>query len=318
MIRILEKPRAIGARAARAYLSGESVTWTTRRNPAPRSMSIAEVAAIQRAPFSTKISLFRPNKSSLESLGQEVQKASSRAFKQGTQCQGSPQSRDRDQHPDFDDWFTEFEAIVEEVPILPENMWNFDETLLQLGWVNSQVRVFSTRMKKNTRPVSFQPGNKESLSGVDAISAAGAAIPSFLILTAKVLLEEYAMTVIEDDVVITHTDTGFNNSQIALQWLQHFNKHSFALSASFEGDSHETWFGYGIDIRKSTFGHENAYAASQKTRTGPPVYRMLLMDGFPAHEDPEFIWYCKAFNILPHKLISHSSHLMQPLVEPAT
>ena len=50
MIRILEKSRAIGARAARAYLSGESVTWTTRRNPAPRSMSIAEVAAIQRAP----------------------------------------------------------------------------------------------------------------------------------------------------------------------------------------------------------------------------------------------------------------------------
>jgi hypothetical protein len=37
------------------------------------------------------------------------------------------------------------------------------------------------------------------------------------------------------------------------------------------------------------------------------------MDGFSAHEDPEFLWYCDMFDIVPFKLPSHMSHLMQPL-----
>src|SRR6185312_13198247 len=32
-----------------------------------------------------------------------------------------------------------------------------------------------------------------------------------------------------------------------------------------------------------------------------------------AHEDPDFIWYCHAFDIIPFRLPSHISHLMQPL-----
>lgn len=63
---------------------------------------------------------------------------------------------------------------------------------------------------------------------MDAISAAGLAIPSFLIFQAKCLLEEYAFANVDDDVVLTHTETGFNNGHRARQWIQHFNRRSFS------------------------------------------------------------------------------------------
>jgi N-acetylglucosamine-6-phosphate deacetylase len=48
------------------------------------------------------------------------------------------------------------------------------------------------------------------------------------------LLEDYAIADVDNDVVITHTDTGYNNAQRALQWLKHFNSHSFNASDSFQ------------------------------------------------------------------------------------
>lgn len=80
-----------------------------------------------------------------------------------------------------------------------------------------------TTMKKAKRPISFQPGNKESLTAVDAISAAGKAIPSFLILSAKILLEDYTASTLNDDIILTRTNSGHNNTDRAFQWLQHFN-----------------------------------------------------------------------------------------------
>lgn len=213
----------------------------------------------------------------------------------------------------IDAWFKEYKAILLEFCISVANLWNFDETPLQLGWVETAVRVFSTRMKKNTRPVTFQPGNKKSLTSVDAVNAAGRAIPSFLILSAKVLLEEYAMADIYGDVVLTQTSSGFNNSHRARQWLQHFNRHSFACSDDFNGFTIETWFGYASDLTRSQWDQQVAYTASFMTRKTKPVFRMLLMDGFNAHEDPEFIWYCDKFDIIPFCLPSHTSHLLQPL-----
>jgi hypothetical protein len=83
---------------------------------------------------------------------------------------------------------------------------------------------------------------------IDAISAAGRYIPSFLILSVKALLEDYALADVDDDVVITHTDSGYNNAHRALQWLKHFNSHSFKASDSFKGHTIESWFGYAADI----------------------------------------------------------------------
>lgn len=214
---------------------------------------------------------------------------------------------------EIEEWFKEYEAVTTALSIQPANLWNFDETPLQIGWMKGSIRLVSTRMKKNLRPISFQPGNKESLTSVDAVSAAGRVIPSFLILSAKVLLEDYAMASIDEDTVITQTTTGFNNAQRALQWLQHFNRHSFAQSDSFAGFSIETWFGYAADITRASWEKTKHRRRGYIIRKTKAVYRLLLMDGFAAHEDPEFIWYCELFDIIPFKIPAHTSHFLQPL-----
>ncbi|KAJ3453803.1 hypothetical protein MRS44_018435 [Fusarium solani] len=122
----------------------------------------------------------------------------------------------------IDNWFKEFDALMSTLGIQKCDLWNFDETPLQIGWVNGSLKLFSTRMKRNTRPTVFQPGNKESLTSFDAISAAGRAIPSFLILTAKTLLEEYTRADIDERLssgcnTLTAVRRGrrFNDSHLA-------------------------------------------------------------------------------------------------------
>ncbi|KAH6955620.1 hypothetical protein BKA56DRAFT_503455, partial [Ilyonectria sp. MPI-CAGE-AT-0026] len=100
---------------------------------------------------------------------------------------------------------------------------NFNESPLQIGFTKGSRKLGYTMMKKAKRPISFQPGNKESLTAVDAISAAGKAIPSFLILSAKILLEDYTASTLNDDIILTRTNSGYNNTDRAFQWLQHFN-----------------------------------------------------------------------------------------------
>lgn len=210
-------------------------------------------------------------------------------------------------------WFHELDAVLRHFGIKPYNLWNFDETPLQIGWINGSLKLFSTRKKRNRRPTVFQPGNKESLTSVDAVSAAGRAVPSFLILTAKGLLEEYIRADIDDRVVLTFTDTGFNNSKRAMQWSQHFNRHSFAASESFADSSIEEWSGYPSTITKEEFDKEYAFKPRFQVRPAPTTYRLLLMDSFSAYENPEFIWYCERFDIIPFRLPSHMSHRLQPL-----
>ncbi|CAG9950056.1 unnamed protein product [Clonostachys rosea f. rosea IK726] len=209
-------------------------------------------------------------------------------------------------------WYTEYENVAKGLQIEPDNLWNFDETPLQIGWARGKVKIASIRKKKSSRQILFQPGNKESLTSIDAISAAGRYIPSFLILSVKALLEDYVFADVDDDVVRTHTDTGYNNAHRALQWLKHFNYHSFKASDSFKGHTIESWFGYAADINYKGW-EERVNKEPFCIRTIPRVTRLLLMDGFAAHEDPEFLWYCDMFDIVPFKLPSHMSHLMQPL-----
>lgn len=60
--------------------------------------------------------------------------------------------------------------------------------------------------------MTFQPGDKESLTSVDVVRLGEKAIPSSLIVTAKVLLEEYVMVSIDKSVILTYTTSRFNTA----------------------------------------------------------------------------------------------------------
>ncbi|KAL6405619.1 hypothetical protein AUP68_11380 [Ilyonectria robusta] len=216
----IDKSRQAAARAARAYLAGEVVTRTTRQNPAqPRKRTVVKIAAHHHANISLikkYISLLRARKvlpsGNKGSQPPALIAAEERALHKTPKVKEVIRAGAELNIPRIKDWYQEFEAVMTAKAITRSNLWNFDETPLQIGWVNSSMKLFSTRIKGKSRIVTFQPGNKDSLSAVDSISAAGQAIPSFLILTAKVLLEEYVMADINERVVLIYTATGFNNA----------------------------------------------------------------------------------------------------------
>jgi hypothetical protein len=127
------------------------------------------------------------------------------------------------------------------------------------------------------------------MTAVDAINAIGQAITSFLVFEMKSLLEEYSFADMDEDIILTHTETGFDNSQRAHQWLQHLNIYSFAKTSDFDDFTFEQWFGYGPEITRETWSQEIAFRASKKSERNLPIKRMLLIVGFSAHEDHQFI-----------------------------
>jgi hypothetical protein len=76
------------------------------------------------------------------------------------------------------------------------------------------------------------PDTQETLTSIEAINAAGDAIPGFLILPVQILLEKYFDNNISNDVVFTtneETASGFTNDILAIEWLEHWGLHTRAV-----------------------------------------------------------------------------------------
>jgi hypothetical protein len=129
------------------------------------------------------------------------------------------------------------------------------------------------------------PDTRESITSIEAINAAGEAAPSMLILPGVTLLEREFDNDINDNVLFAinkETGSGYSNDQLALDWLEMFEKATRP----------------GIKTRHGTIHNKE--------------WRMLIMDSHSSHLTMEFIDYCWNFQIIPFKLIAHSTHLLQP------
>ena len=128
------------------------------------------------------------------------------------------------------------------------------------------------------------PDTRESITSIEAINAAGEAVPSMLILPGVVLLEHEFDNDINDNVLFAtnkETGSGYSNDQLALDWLEMFEEATQP----------------GIKIRHGTIHNKE--------------WRMLIMDGQGSHLTMEFMDYCWNSQIVPFKLIAHSTHLLQ-------
>ena len=109
---------------------------------------------------------------------------------------------------------------------------------------------------------------------VEAVNAAGFAVPPYIILTAKT--KQYSwFDEIDPTYQVQTSDTGYINDVLALEWIQHF------------------------------------YHCTASRRKG--VYTLLLCDGFGSHLTYEFMKFCEDKKILCFFLPAHSSHFLQPL-----
>ena len=154
------------------------------------------------------------------------------------------------------------------------DFYNFDETGFMMGVICGNMVV--TRADRRGRGKQLQPGNREWATAIECVSSDGFVLPPFLILQG---VNHLASWYTECDLplpwVIKTSTNGWTNNDTALEWIQHFDKH--------------------------TIGR----------RVG--VYRMIVLDGHESHLSAQFEEFCKEKNIITLCLPAHSSHLTQPL-----
>jgi hypothetical protein len=172
---------------------------------------------------------------------------------------------------DIESWFARLGALLEEYGIQPEDCWNMDETGFRIGIGKGHYILTEHPERAHCLPIA---SNRESLTAVEAISAAGNAAPAMLVISAKTHQAAWFES-LHDDTLVGVADTGYMNDELMLAWIAHFERHS---------------------------------ARQQRGR-----WRLLLLDGYGSHHTLEFITYCEEHRIIPFGLPSHSTHFLQPL-----
>jgi len=171
-------------------------------------------------------------------------------------------------------WFELVEQTKAKYGILDEDVHNFDEAGFMMGKITTQLVV--TGSERRGRPKAIQPGNREWVTVIQGINAAGWAIPPFLIFAGQYDLSAwYEEEDIPRDWAIAVSDNGWTTNELGVEWLKHFIKHTD---------------GKVVGAR-----------------------RLLILDGHESHQSLEFQELCKENNIYTLCMPPHSSHLLQPL-----
>lgn len=174
---------------------------------------------------------------------------------------------------DILDWFRRFKSVYEEKGIQPQDLYNYDETGFRIGIGRDQWIV---TLDPNRQSYLASSTNRELVTSCEVISADGYVLPPMLILAGTMHLEDWATkTDLEDNVLLSVSDTGYSNDLLGFEWLQHFERFSAQRQVG--------------------------------------AYRMLLLDGHGSHCTRDFITFCDEKNIIPFCLPAHTTHLIQPL-----
>ena len=187
---------------------------------------------------------------------------------------------DAQKREQIEKFFQKIKKVHDEKGILPSDCWNFDETGFRIGCGGKQIVLTlgaREKPKKDRKSLTIaSETNRDYLTSIEAISAAGDVIPPMLILKAtQHLFQWYTHTEIPGNYLLDVSDTGYSNDELALDWIQHFDNYS------------------------------------RQYQRG--AWRLLLFDGFGSHLTKQFVEYCDSRNIIPFSLPSHTSHLLQPL-----
>ncbi|EED14731.1 pogo transposable element, putative [Talaromyces stipitatus ATCC 10500] len=164
--------------------------------------------------------------------------------------------------------------VVQEYGILPEDIYNFDETGFAMGLCASAKLI--TGSDRYGRPYLLQPGNREWVTAIEAVNSTGWALPSYVIFKATTFYQQGWFETLPQDWRLDISKNGWTTDDIGIRWLQkHFIPHTTSRT---------------------------------KGR-----YRMLILDGHGSHLTPQFDQICTENNIIPVCMPPRSSHLLQPL-----
>jgi hypothetical protein len=170
--------------------------------------------------------------------------------------------------------FDRVQDTILEYGILPEDIYNFDETGFAMG-LCATAKVI-TGSDRYSRPHLLQPGNREWVTAIESVNAMGWALPSYIIFKAKAYIQEGWFDTLPDDWRLDISNNGWTTDEIGMKWLT-----------------------------KLFIPITNARTTGR--------YRMLILDGHGSHLTPEFDQTCTENHIIPVCMPPHSSHLLQPL-----
>jgi hypothetical protein len=120
-------------------------------------------------------------------------------------------------------YFNKLQTIIQEGGILPDDIYNMDETGFRIGMGKDQLIV-----TKRKRVHYFGlPENRESATAIECISAAGEFLPLFLILSGTLHMAQwYQVKELDPRTAIIPISSGYSNDEISLEWIKHFDKHT--------------------------------------------------------------------------------------------
>ena len=143
-----------------------------------------------------------------------------------------------------------------------------------MGVICSSMVVTHTDRRGQSK--QLQPSNREWVTIIECVSSDSFVLPPFLILQGiNYLASWYTQCDLPSPQVIKTSTNGQMTNDIALEWIQHFDKHT--------------------TIRR---------------RGG---YRILVLDSHESHLLVQFEDFCKEKNIITLCLPTHASYLTQPL-----
>jgi len=171
-------------------------------------------------------------------------------------------------------WFTSLEAILKRTNVLPINLWNVDETGIALG-VCTNHKVIGDARTNHTYVKT--PENREWVSIVECISAAGTKVMPVLIFKGKTLQSTWLTPGNDPEHLYTCSERGWTSNEIGIRWL------------------------------KEVFISETAVSSQQGT-----LSRVLILDGHGSHVLIDFMKIAWEHNITC-SIYPHSSHILQPL-----
>jgi hypothetical protein len=111
---------------------------------------------------------------------------------------------------------------VAEYGILPCDISNVDETGFRVGVGRRHKVIGKDHSKKIYIP---DADNRQYVTVVECVQADGSTIPPMVIIPGKRLLEKMFPTGLRNDVLIVVSDTGYNNDDLSLTWLHHYDEH---------------------------------------------------------------------------------------------
>ena len=172
------------------------------------------------------------------------------------------------------EYFKLVKDTIQKYKIKTRFIFNMNEKGFLIGLIRKSMKVIISSSEKNA--FLRQPGNRQTVTVVEAIGTGGQDIPPMVILKGEHHLFGWYKKALPPGWVTAISPNGWTDSYLALEWLKR----------NFE-----------------------PYTRPEKSDD----WRLLILDGHESHITWEFIAYAMSHKIICLCLPPHSSHVTQPL-----